>query len=126
MSALKKLIALEKKSAMMGFNWPDVEAILEQAISECEEIRQSIKLNEGQTRLQEEVGDLLHAAVSLCIFAKLDVEQTVAQTTKKFEARLNALEKIMKERGYASLEGQPFDFMLDFWAEAKLVASTDL
>jgi len=122
MSALPKLITLELKAENLGFEWPTIEAIIDQAISECDEIRQSIKLNEGQARLQEEAGDLLHAAISLCVYKRLDIEKILGGITKKFGGRLDALQKIMEDRGYDSLKSYSFDVLLDLWAEAKILA----
>lgn len=119
MSALQKLIALERKTKTIGFDWPNIDTIIDQATSECKEIRQTIELKEGQERLQEEIGDLLHAAVSLCVFMNMDVEQTLAQVNKKFGARLDALQQVAAQRGYTCLKGQPFDFLLELWEEAK-------
>ena len=50
MSALPKLITLELKAENLGFEWPTIEAIIDQAISECDEIRQSIKLTRGTSQ----------------------------------------------------------------------------
>lgn len=123
MSPLQKLITLEQKSSLMGFDWPNTEAIIDQAISECHEIKCTIEANEGRKRLQEEVGDLLHAAISLCLFEGLDVDETLEHVNKKFEARLEALQQIAKDRGFSTLKSQPFTFLLELWEEAKQVAN---
>jgi uncharacterized protein YabN with tetrapyrrole methylase and pyrophosphatase domain len=119
MSSLQKLITLEQKSSLMGFDWPNTQTIIDQAISECHEVKQTIQANEGRKRLQEEVGDLLHAAISLCLFEGLDVDETLEHVNKKFEGRLTALQQIMKDRGLLTVKGQPFDFLLELWEEAK-------
>jgi GNAT superfamily N-acetyltransferase len=122
MNSLQKLINLEKATASIGFDWPNVDAIVDQAISECDEIRQSMRLQEGPQRLQEEVGDLIHACVSLCVFENLPIEKIIDSTTNKFRARLTALKQIMKERGYDTFQGQTFDHLLEIWHEAKIIA----
>ena len=58
MSPLQKLIILERQTSLMGFDWPNTEMIIDQAISECDEIKRTIQMGEGRKRLQEEVGDL--------------------------------------------------------------------
>lgn len=122
MTPLQKLIALERQTSLIGFDWPSTEIIIDQAISECEEIKHTLQMREGRKRLQEEAGDLLHAAVSLCVFEGLDVEETLQQINKKFGARLEALQKIVVDRGFETLKGQPFDFLLELWEEAKHIA----
>jgi GNAT superfamily N-acetyltransferase/NTP pyrophosphatase (non-canonical NTP hydrolase) len=120
MSSLQKLIALERATAKLGFDWPNVESIIDQAISECDEIRQTIRHNEGTTRLLEEVGDLIHACISLCVFQNLNINEALVQSTNKFSSRLDALQQIMEERGLQTLQGQSFDFLLELWHEAKI------
>jgi uncharacterized protein YabN with tetrapyrrole methylase and pyrophosphatase domain len=123
MSPLQKLIALERQTNLIGFDWPSTEMIIDQAISECDEIKRTIQMGEGRKRLQEEAGDLLHAAISLCVFEGLDVEETLEQVNRKFGARLEALQQIIKDRGFATLKGQSFDFLLELWEEAKHVVN---
>ena len=122
--SLQKLIALERRTARIGFDWPNADSIIDQVISECDEIRQAVKNNEGPVRLQEEIGDLIHATISLCFFSDFDIEETLSIVSQKFEKRLNALETIMKERGYETLKGETFDVLLDLWDEAKREGDT--
>ena len=118
-NALKNLVELEKDAVRFGFEWPNEEAILEQVISECNEIQSAIQENESKDRIQEEIGDLLHTAVSLCRFANFDVEETLAKTVKKFAHRMQALKDIANSNGLDSLQGQSTKFMLELWSEAK-------
>ena len=69
---LDKLIAVETDARAFGFEWDNTETILAQSMSECEEIHEAIVNDESVDRLQEEIGDLLHTAISLCIFEGFD------------------------------------------------------
>ncbi len=71
--------------------------------------------------MQEEIGDLLHTAISLCMFAGFDVNETLEKSAKKLSARINALKKIAKLKGHDSLKGQSIEYMLELWREAKKV-----
>lgn len=119
MSSLQKLISLELKAEALGFEWPNTLAIVDQVMSECDEIRQSLTLKEGNDRFQEEVGDLLLSVVSLSVYERLDIEKIITDVANKFQGRLEALENIMKDRGFDSLKNQSFDIMLELWEEAK-------
>ena len=68
MKELHKLIAEKKAAREFGFEWPNQEAVIRQIIDECREIREDIQTNATAAKIQEEIGDLLHAAISLCIF----------------------------------------------------------
>ena len=125
MNLLYKLIQLEHESNEFGFAWPNVEMIIEQAISECYEIKDTINQNEPPERIQEEIGDLLHAVVSLCIFLELDVEKVLNAAIAKFANRLKALKHIAYEQGFDDLKGQPISVLLDLWEQAKKTKNND-
>ena len=71
MNALQKLIYLEQDAREFGFDWPDQFMILDQIIDECREVREEIDQDSNREKLQEEIGDLLHSVISLCIFLDL-------------------------------------------------------
>ncbi|WP_016916906.1 MazG nucleotide pyrophosphohydrolase domain-containing protein [Rickettsia honei] len=116
---LQNLILLEQDARGYGFDWPDHEMILEQAIDECREIKEAIDDAEPPERVQEEIGDLLHMAISLCIFSGLDIETTLSKTNEKFEKRMRAIKMLTKKHNLPNLQGQPVEFMLKLWKEAK-------
>jgi uncharacterized protein YabN with tetrapyrrole methylase and pyrophosphatase domain len=76
-NSLDNLIAVEKAARDFGFDWPDTEMILNQVVSECQEVREALLNKEPDYRIQEEIGDLLHTAISLCLFAGYNVDQTL-------------------------------------------------
>ncbi len=71
--------------------------IIEQAIDECREIKEAIEKKEGSNRIQEEMGDLIHSAISLCIYSGFDVEETLDKVTNKFGKRMQAMKKLTYE-----------------------------
>ena len=123
MDLLKKTVTLEKAANDFGLSWENAQQILHQVISECDEIAEHIDTTNqhGSSRalLQEEVGDLIHAALSLCVFCELDLKETISRTLAKFESRLNAVKAITQERGLNNLDGLGFDDMMDIWDKAK-------
>lgn len=118
-NALQKILAIEKDARDFGFDWPNIDMIIDQTISECEEIRDAVNNNEPKHRLHEEIGDLIHTAISLCYFAGFDTEETLLKASKKFTARMDALKVIAKQRGLDNLKGQDINFMLELWKSAK-------
>ncbi len=119
-NGMASLIAIEKDARDFGFEWPHKEMIIDQALSECDEIKEAILHNETDTRIQEEMGDLLHTAISLCLFSGYDIEETLLKVTQKFSLRMHALKEITKARGLYSLHGKTIEFMVELWKEAKL------
>ena len=123
MDYLKKVIELEDEAEQFGFRWETTDQIMEQIQSECIEINEHLNselepLN--KIELQEEIGDLLHAVFSLCVFCKLNPPETLAKTLTKFERRLNAVKKITQDNGLTNLNGHSFDELMNIWKKAKL------
>ena len=122
MNLFKKVVALEEDASSFGFAWETPSQIMEQIESECLEIHEH--LNDGLTldnssALQEEIGDLLHAVFSLCVFCQFNPEETLEQTLGKFERRLTAVKQIAQERGLSTLKGFPFEELMAIWGSAK-------
>ena len=123
MDLLKKVAELEHTADEFGFRWETTTQIMEQIYSECAEINEHLQLGHehaNKVELQNEIGDLLHAAFSLCVFCGLAPEDTLAKTLTKFECRLNAVKQIAEEQGLSSLEGKPFEELMSIWNKAKL------
>lgn len=122
MELLDKISALDEEASRFGFKWQSAEQIMNQIQSEFDEIKEhldheSSKVN--QTALQEEIGDLLHAVFSLCLFCKLSPRVTLGQSLTKFERRLRAVKLIAEERELINLDGLAFDELMHIWGKAK-------
>lgn len=120
---IEQMVASDKMARDFGFEWPNVQMIIDYAISECREIASAIYEQESAQRIQEEIGDLLHVAISLCIFAGFNVEQTLNKADQKFLKRMAALKEISQKRGLNTLAGQSMEFMLQLWSEAKIATA---
>lgn len=118
MSLLKKLIQLENEASELGFRWENPQQILNQIQSECDEIQENLSIA-SSTNLQEEIGDLLHAAFSLCVFCQFDPEETLEKSINKFEKRFNLVKKIANEKGFVTLSGLSFSELMSIWGQAK-------
>ena len=113
---------LEEEAFQFGFKWQSSDQIMNQIHSECEEIKEHLDQGiskSNQAALQEEIGDLLHAVFSLCIFCNFSPRVTLGQTLSKFEKRLRAVKLIAEERELMNLEGLPFDELMHIWDKAK-------
>lgn len=121
MNVLKKLTSLEKEAESFGFKWDNTHQIMTQIKSECDEIDEHIShiTDDNKIKLQEEIGDLMHAVFSLCIFCEFDAKETLTKSVDKFDRRLNAVKTIAQENGIATLNGYAFDELMKFWNQAK-------
>lgn len=119
MNIFKKITAIEKQADDFGFMWSDTAQIFEQIQSECEEIKDNLAQLGDRHHLQEEIGDLIHAVFSLCLFMKFDLEETCLKSIEKFERRFAELKRLADAAGFETLKGQPVDVLMHFWMQAK-------
>lgn len=118
-SVFSELLALEKEAEAFGFEWPDSKLIIQQALSECNEISLAIEQNEESCRIQEEIGDLIHTAISLNRFEGFNPEETMTKSTQKFKQRMKELQRIASEKEFKTLKGQSMEVLQSLWQEVK-------
>lgn len=108
---------LQKKAADAGFDWPDISGALSKLEEEVRELRQAVETGRG---VEEELGDVLFAAVKVGRFAGIDPEEAVAGTCEKFIHRFRAVEDGAREQG-RTLEDMPLEEMTRLWNRAKIL-----
>lgn len=110
---------LEKEAVFFGLQWETKAQIMTQIRNECLEIEEHLEANDKSDALQDEIGDLMHAVFSLCIYCDFDPELTLRKSLNKFEHRLNSMKAIAKEEGLVNLQGKSFDELMRYWELAK-------
>ncbi|KZX58852.1 nucleoside triphosphate pyrophosphohydrolase [Halioglobus sp. HI00S01] len=119
--ALPRAQKLQKRAASVGFDWPDVEPVLEKLEEEIGELRAALREGEA-AEIESEMGDVLFSGVNLARHLKLDAETTLRRASSKFEQRFQAMEKIARKNG-ESLD-QLDEAALDaLWERAKAAQS---
>lgn len=118
MTVLDRTLELEEKANAFGFQWENATQILDQIKSECQEIQAELD-QKNTENLQGEIGDLLHAVLSLCVFCQFPLQTTLEKSLDKFESRLNRVISYAQSQGYQTLKGQPLDVLMSFWNKAK-------
>jgi len=107
---LLKAYRLQERAASVGFDWPDASGPLEKVKEETAELEAEMRdagsgMREG---LQDEIGDLLFAAVNLARKLAIDPSAALERANDKFTRRFEAVEQLAAERGVelgrASLE----------------------
>jgi MazG family protein len=89
---------LTRRAARVGFDWDEVSGIFEKLREESEELKKNLK-SSGPLRIEEELGDLLLAAINLSRFLKVDPEIALKKANSKFSRRFRAMEKMARARG---------------------------
>jgi tetrapyrrole methylase family protein / MazG family protein len=110
-------LQLTKKAARIGFDWRDAQGIFDKIREECAELQHVLE-HQDERRTEEEVGDLLFAAVNLARFLRVDPEIALKNANTKFAQRFRAMEQLAAQSG-RPLEKVPREEMESFWEAAK-------
>lgn len=126
----EKAIQLEKEAASFGFCWENTQQIMAQIASECTEIQEHLHPAMTQAPytsplLQEEIGDLFHAILSLCAFCHIDPTATLHLAITKFEKRLRRVQLLAHQQGLTNLQGYPFEVLMTYWNQAKEATASE-
>ncbi|MFQ5740960.1 MAG: nucleoside triphosphate pyrophosphohydrolase [Acidobacteriota bacterium] len=102
------------KAARVGFDWPRVEGIRDQFLTEFEELREAMQEGD-QSRMKEKVGDLLFTALNIARFLQMDPETALQRATQRFSKRFRAMECHFAAQGQALKEIE-VEEMRRFWS----------
>ena len=105
---------LQKKAAKAGFDWPDIDGVMEKIKEELDEVRAA----KNETETEEELGDLLFSVINLCRYLKIEPSAALNRTNNKFIERFKYVEKKMKETGQ-EMKKENLNIMDKYWNEAK-------
>ncbi|HZS72207.1 MAG TPA: nucleoside triphosphate pyrophosphohydrolase [Candidatus Acidoferrum sp.] len=112
---------LTRRAARIGFDWNSALEVAEKVREELDELTAvaAAKANSADRDLaEEEVGDLLFAAVNLARFLDIDPEIALKKANQKFSRRFRDMERRASNSGRA-LAGVPRAEMEAFWDAAK-------
>jgi tetrapyrrole methylase family protein/MazG family protein len=114
--ALQHAAKVQKKAAGVGFDWNAPEPVVEKVREELSEVQE--EMSGGGARLEEEIGDLLFAAVNLARKLKVDPEVALSRATRKFINRFQSVEALAKTRNL-KVEEQSLEALDVLWDEVK-------
>ena len=87
---------IQAKAARAGFEWPNAQAALDKLAEELAELQQAVA---EDSNIEEELGDLLFAAVKVARFFHIDAEEALAGTCEKFIRRFSGVEAAVTAQG---------------------------
>ncbi len=115
--AVVKANRIQDKVAGVGFDWEKPEQVFEKVKEELNELQLEIN-TENHDAMESEFGDVLFSMINYARFLKINPENALERTNKKFIKRFQYLEKqsklIDKELKDMSLEEMDV-----FWEESK-------
>lgn len=117
--ALVKANRIQDKVAGVGFDWEEPEQVFEKLKEELEELQYEVKQGD-QEKMEQEFGDVLFSMINYARFLKVDPENALERTNKKFIKRFKYLESKAAKSG-KSLKDMTLAEMDVFWEEAKKI-----
>ena len=112
--ALSQAQEYQDRAARVGFDWPEIDGVLDKVKEEIEEIKNA----ETDFELASEIGDLFFALVNVARWKKVDSESVLRGTNAKFKKRFAYIEEGAKRQG-RNLSDLTLEEMEALWNEAK-------
>lgn len=105
---------VQQRAARVGFDWKDIDGVLEKLAEEVGELEKA----ENQREKAREFGDVLFALANVARWMGIDLETALREANKKFYRRFSYMEQVCRERGL-ELGKLSFEEQNALWEEAK-------
>jgi len=116
-SSLSLAAQLTREVSRLGFDWPDLDGVLKKLDEEMKEFREALSL-QSRSKIREELGDLLFILVNISRFLRIDPEEALRKTVKKFMLRFHYIETSLRKKGKSFHQSNLIE-MDQLWEEAK-------
>ena len=116
--ALVKAFRIQEKAANAGFDWEKPEDVWEKVAEETSEVGAEIASG-NRDALEAEFGDLLFAVINAARLYKINPENALERTNRKFISRFNFIESQAAAQG-RKIGELTLDEMEALWQQAKL------
>jgi len=115
--ALMRSYKVQEKAAQVGFDWDKAEDAFKKLEEEVQELKKACE-SKDQAEIEEEMGDLLFAAVNVARFYKVQPELALSATVNKFIKRFEYVENESAKQG-KKLQDMTLEEMDALWEECK-------
>lgn len=110
--ALSKAQKIQKKASKVGFDWENIDQVIEKLYEEIDELKVEIT-KKDRKNIEEELGDVLFSVVNIARFLDVDATEALEKTIKKFDRRFRYVEE------KCDVKKAKLDELENFWNEAK-------
>lgn len=114
--SLVKAIRIQDKARGVGFDWEHAGQVWEKVNEELGELKQEV--DAGSSNQADELGDLLFSIVNYARFLKIDPDEALERTNRKFIRRFRFLETESRKDG-KRLGEMSLAEMDSYWERAK-------
>ncbi len=114
MPALAYAYEISRRAVRVGFEWENIEGVIDKLIEEIKEIKEA----DSPEEKAREFGDLLFTLVNYGRWLEIDSESALREANRKFYKRFSYMEGLCRQRGL-SLDKLSLNELDDLWEEAK-------
>jgi len=114
MPALGYSQEIQRRVAQVGFDWEDVDGVIDKLAEEVKEFKQA----ETEEQRAKEFGDLLFTLANIARRLGVDLEAALRQANRRFYQRFTYMEEVCRQRG-VNFGDLSFDEQNALWEEAK-------
>lgn len=115
--SMVKAMRLQDKARQVGFEWENREDVWKKIEEESRELHEAVESGD-QDEIENEMGDLFFSLINYSRFLKVDAENALELTNKKFIDRFTKMEKQAMDNG-RSLSDMSLQEMDDMWNQIK-------
>ena len=115
--AMVKAMRIQEKAKQVGFEWATKEQVWEKVEEEKLELLEAVDSG-NEERIEEEAGDLFFSVINYVRFLKVDAENALELTNKKFIKRFSQMEEAVNKKGL-NLSEMTLTEMDAVWNEIK-------
>ncbi|MEO6905536.1 MAG: nucleoside triphosphate pyrophosphohydrolase [Ginsengibacter sp.] len=115
--AMVKAMRIQEKAKQVGFEWATKEQVWEKVEEEKLELLEAVACEEKE-HIEEEAGDLFFSVINYVRFLKVDAENALELTNKKFIKRFTLMEQAVGKKGM-KLKDMTLAEMDAIWNEIK-------
>ncbi len=115
--ALVKAYRIQDKARNAGFDWNQRHDVWDKVKEELGELEAEIEQMD-ENKIEAEFGDMLFSIINAARLYKINPDNALERTNRKFIYRFNYMEKKVKEQGRA-LKDMTLEEMEEIWQEAK-------
>lgn len=112
--ALSQASEYMKRAARVGFDWPDIQAVIRKLEEELGEVHRA----GDTTERNYEIGDLLFAIANLARWYDVDPESALREANQRFRKRFVYIEQVAQDGGRQVSE-MNLEELLALWQQAK-------
>lgn len=114
--AMIKAYRIQEKANGVGFDWHNEAEVWDKVQEEMVELKQEV--DNQSDKVEDELGDVLFALINYARFVKVNPDDALEKSNRKFIRRFQYIEDKAKENG-RKLVDMTLEEMESYWQEAK-------